>query len=47
MPKLRQEDEDFITWLEDTLMPDLHESGQENLVEDFDRCIRIIRSLVK
>jgi hypothetical protein len=37
-----QSDEDFLVWLRETLIPDLHESGQENLVEDFERLIRIV-----
>jgi hypothetical protein len=37
-----QSDEDFLAWLIETLIPDLHESGQENLVEDFERLIRIV-----
>jgi hypothetical protein len=37
-----QSDEDFIEWLRETLIPDLHESGQENLVADFERLIQII-----
>ena len=37
-------DAEFIEWLQSTLMPDLHESGQVNLVEDFQRLIEIITS---
>jgi hypothetical protein len=37
-----QSDEDFLVWLRETLIPDLHENGQENLVEDFERLIRIV-----
>jgi hypothetical protein len=37
-----QSDEDFLVWLRETLIPDLHESDQENLVEDFERLIRIV-----
>jgi hypothetical protein len=42
---LTEDDKAFIEWLRDTLIPDLHESGQENLVDDFERLIGICEKL--
>jgi hypothetical protein len=42
---VEQTDEEFLEWLRDTLIPDLHESGQENLVADFERLIRMVEVL--
>lgn len=39
-----QSDAAFLSWLETTLIPDLFQSGQECLVEDFTRLIDIIKS---
>lgn len=39
-----QRDGDFLIWLDKTLIPDLLESGQENLADDFRRLIDIIHS---
>jgi hypothetical protein len=38
-----QSDADFLEWLEKILIPDLHESEQECLVEDFTRLIDMVK----
>jgi hypothetical protein len=38
-----QSDADFLEWLEKILIPDLHQSGQEALVEDFESLIDMVR----
>lgn len=35
----------YIGWLEDTLIPDLHESGTDATAEDFERCVKWMREL--
>lgn len=40
-----QEDKDFVVWLEQTLIPDLQDSGTEETAKDFERCVEIIRRL--
>jgi hypothetical protein len=42
---VEQTDEEFLEWLRDTLIPDLHESGQECLVADFERLIKMVEVL--
>lgn len=36
-------DEDFISYLNETLIPDLYESGMNATAADFERCVTIIR----
>jgi hypothetical protein len=38
--------EEFIAYLENTLIPDLKESGHEYTAEDFEKCIAIMRNLM-
>lgn len=38
-----QSDEDFLSWVEDILIPDLHESRQQGLIDDFQRLVAMIR----
>lgn len=48
IPPEHMEDEDrdaYVAWLEETLIPDLRESGYEATADDFDKCIRLIREL--
>jgi hypothetical protein len=40
---MEPEDVAFIEWLEETLIPDLAQSGQENLVKDFETMITMAR----
>jgi hypothetical protein len=42
---LKPRDRQFIDWLEETLIPDLKESGTVETAKDFERSIRIIRDL--
>jgi len=42
MVALTKEKTEFITYLQYTLIPDLRESGQDGLVEDFEKCIRFM-----
>lgn len=42
---ISQEEASYITWLEETLIPDLKESGTVETAADFEHCIRIIRDL--
>lgn len=42
---LKKEDRDFLVFLEETLIPDLHESGHQYTAEDFERCVEIITRL--
>jgi hypothetical protein len=39
------EDEQFIAYLEGTLIPDLRESGNDATADDFEFCLKIIRDL--
>ncbi len=41
------DDSEFVAYLEETLIPDLRESGHECTAEDFERCVAIIRRLAK
>ena len=36
----------YIAWLEDTLIPDLKDSGSDCTAEDFEHCIAIMRQLL-
>ena len=36
--------EDFLSFLQDTLIPDLKESGHDCTAEDFETCVSIIRA---
>lgn len=44
-PITDQEISDFVDFLRDTLIPDLHESGTEATAEDFAKCCDIIEQL--
>lgn len=39
---LTPEDESFIQWLKEVLIPDLHESGKDATAEDFEHCVDIM-----
>jgi hypothetical protein len=39
--------EEFITYLENTLIPDLYESGRDATAEDFETCIKHMRELMR
>lgn len=48
MPKSpHQEASEMIQYLEGTLIPDLKESGLEFTAEDFERCVKIMKALMK
>lgn len=36
---------DFVSYLQDTLIPDLRDSGLDATADDFDTCVRIIEQL--
>lgn len=42
--KRRQTDEEFLEFLEETLIPDLRTSGRDMTADDLDRCVRMIRA---
>lgn len=42
-----EECEEFVGYLEETLIPDLRRSGSEATAEDFEKCVRIIRELTE
>lgn len=42
-----KDDAQFVLWVENTLVPDLKESGTVETAADFERLIRIIRSLAE
>ena len=42
-----QTDATFLAYLTGTLIPDLHDSGRVEMVEDFERCVAIIKRLQK
>jgi hypothetical protein len=42
---LTKEEKGFLEFLEQTLIPDLYESGTEATAEDFEKCIGIINRL--
>lgn len=38
-----KDDDDFLLYLEETLIPDLRESGHDATADDFERCVEMIR----
>lgn len=44
---ISKEEKQYIAWLEETLIPDLKESGTVETAADFEHCIRIIEDLDK
>lgn len=44
---MEQTDLEFVAYLEETLIPDLKESGHDCTAEDFERCVDIIKRLTE
>ena len=42
---MKQQHQEFVSFLEGGLIPDIKESGTEATAEDFERCCRIIKEL--
>ena len=42
---LTQEESNFVEWLQETLIPDLHDSGTHETAKDFEHCVEIIQRL--
>lgn len=42
---LSKDDRKFVLWVEETLVPDLKDSGHDYTAEDFERLIDIVRDL--
>jgi hypothetical protein len=44
---MSKDDAKFVLWIENTLVPDLKDSGTVETAADFERLIRIIRNLAR
>jgi hypothetical protein len=45
--RMSKDDAKFVLWIENTLVPDLKDSGTVETAADFERLIRIIRNLAR